>query len=100
MIKGNLFKIKEGKVAKWRDWCRLLETTYKNEAIESLKEEGMSYEAFFIFTIGDDFYTIGIGEGKELPANMDRELNQKHRATKRECLEKVGELERDYELKI
>ena len=37
-------------------------------------------------------------EGEAKPTNMERELNRKHRATKKECLEKLGPVEKVYEL--
>jgi len=97
-MKLNLFKIKEGKLDKWREWGKLLETTYKEEAIETLKEEGLSYESFCVFQINGEYYTFAMTEGEHRPINMDRELNQKHKAIKRECLERIDSPENVYEL--
>ncbi len=97
-MKINLFKIKEGKLEKWREWGKLLTTTHKEEAIDTLKEEGLSYEGFCVFEIEGKHYTIAIIEGEEKPTNMERELNQKHREIKKECLEKIGPIETVYEL--
>ena len=97
-MKINLFKIKEGKLGTWKSWCNMLATTRKNEALETLKEESLAYEGFFIFSINQEFYTLGITEGEGLPANMDKEINQKHKAIKKECLERMGSIENGYEL--
>ncbi|MBI3337117.1 MAG: hypothetical protein HY005_00635 [Candidatus Staskawiczbacteria bacterium] len=97
-MKSNLFKIKEGKLDKWFEWGKLLTTKYREEAIETLKEEGLNYEAFCVFKIEEEYYTISMIEGEEKPTNMDRELNQKHKETKKECLEYIGPIEKVYEL--
>ncbi len=97
-MKLYLFKVKEGKLETWKEWCNLLMTKYKNEAVETLKEEGVVYEAFSIFSINEEYYTIAMIEGEAKPTNMERELNQKHRATKKECLERIDSLEIGYEL--
>jgi len=96
-MKVYLFKIKEGKLKKWREWCRLLMTKYKNEAIETLKEEGITHEAFLIFPINGHYYTVAMIEGETRPTNMERELNQKHKAVKKECLERIEAVEIGYE---
>ena len=97
-MKTYLFKIKEGKLEVWKAWCNLLMTTHKEEAIETLKEEGLTYESSLIFSIDGKYYTLAMIEGEEKPTNMERELNQKHRAMKKECLEGIETLEIGYEL--
>ncbi len=97
-MKIKLYKLKKGKLDKWKEWGKLLLTIYKEEAIETLKEEGLTYEAFSVFSINGEYYTIAMIEGEEKPTNMDRELNQKHKAIKKECLEKIGSVEEVYEL--
>ncbi len=97
-MKLYLFTIKQGKLDLWKEWGNLLMTKHKEEAIETLKEEGLTYEGFCIFEIDGIYYTLAMIEGEEKPTNMDRELNQKHRATKQECLEKIGPVEKAYEL--
>jgi len=97
-MKLSLLKIKEGKLETWKEWGNLLMTKYKDEAIETLKEEGLIYECFCVFEIDGNHYTLAMIEGEEEPTNMDRELNQKHRATKKKCLEKIGPVEKVYEL--
>lgn len=97
-MKLYLFKIKEGKLEKWKEWGSLLVTTHKKEAVETLTEEGLTYEAFCVFQIEGNYYTLAMIEGKQNPTNMERELNQKHQAMKEECLEKIGSVETVYEI--
>lgn len=96
-MKLNLFKIKEGKLEKWIEWGNLLITQYKEEAVETLKEEGVTYEGFCVFEINGEHYTLAMVEGEAKPANMERELNRKHKETKKDCLEYVGAVEKVYE---
>jgi len=97
-MKLNLFKIKEGKLEQWLEWGRLLTTTYKEEAIETLREEGLTYEGFCIFKIDNNHYTLAMLEGEARPADMAIELNRKHKEMKKECLEKISSVEKVYEL--
>jgi len=97
-MKLYLFKIKEGKLDQWLKWGELLITTYKEEAIETLKEERITYEGFCVFEIGGEYYTLAMIEGEAKPANMERELNRKHIEVKKECLEKISSVEKVYEL--
>ena len=99
-MKINLFKIKESKLAQWKEWCGLLHTEYRTEAIETLKEENVLYEAFGIFELKGEWFTLGFGEdnGEPLSANPNRKLNQQHILNKKECLEYIGPIELLYEL--
>lgn len=97
-MKANIFKIKKEKLDVWKKWCQLLNSDLKMEAIETLIEEKVSYEAFAIFKIKEEFYTIGFGEGEFLPANLNKEINIKHQAVKKECLEYIDSAEMLYEL--
>jgi hypothetical protein len=100
-MKFVLFKIKEGKLDTWKNWCGVLRTTYKEEALETLKEEGLIYEACVGFEIEGNWYTLGIVQGEEKPINLERELNIKHRAIRKECLQRVTpDFETWYELSI
>lgn len=97
-MKLHLFKIKEGKLETWKKWGKLLVKKYKKEAIETLKEENIQYEGFCIFEMNGDYYTLAMIEGEAKSANMERKLNQKHRAMKKECLERIGSVEKIYEI--
>lgn len=97
-MKTVIFKIKEGKVDTWKQWCTDVNTIFRSEAIEAIKEEGIKYEAFSIVNIGTDFYTIGFGDdGTNIP-NMEREINKKHKEMKKECLEFIDVVDTEYEL--
>lgn len=85
-MKINLYKIKDGKLETWLEWGNLLETTYKEEAVETLKEEGVTTEAFGLFELNGENYTLGISMGENLPANLKKEINIKHKEVKKECL--------------
>ncbi len=98
MYKGNIFKIKKGKLAQWKRWCNLLATKYKKEAIETLKEENVTHEIFLIFSINKQYYTVGMTKGEAKPANMERKLNQKHKIMKKECLKRINSIEIGYEI--
>ncbi len=97
-MKINLFKIKDGKLETWLEWGRLIMGINKKEAIDTLKEEGLTYEACGVFLIDKNYYTIGIFEGKALPENMNRKLNVIHKEKKKECLKYIGPVELSYEL--
>jgi len=99
-MKSNVFKIKEGKTQQWKDWCVKLNTIYRTEAIETLKEEKVTQEAFFFFTINNQDYTMSMVDGEALPSTTTRELNIEHRKNYKECLEKVSTVEVLYHLKL
>lgn len=87
----RIFKIKPNKETKLRAWCEEVNTTRKDEAIESLKEENCNCEIFSIATINNEPYLLTHMDGKNLKRGTDSEINLKHRAIMRECIEaKVG----------
>lgn len=98
-MKGNLFKIRPGKLEKWKDWCYELENNLREEALITLKEEKCTQELFILFSINEDFYTVGMGEGECLPATL-REINIKHKEISKECLEKIDQISTLYHLKL
>jgi len=95
MLEGNFFKIKEGKLEAWKKWCEELSGPLREEA--TLKEEKVSREAFIHFKIDDHDYVIGLGDGEALPATL-KEINLRHKAISRECLEYVGKVSNLYDL--
>ncbi len=101
-MKGVVIKIKEGKELVWREWCSLIKKKYQKEAIETLKEERCIQEIFSIFKLGEDWYTIGMGEGECLPSNKNSELNRIHQEKKMECLDPSSrvKIENLYHLKV
>lgn len=98
MLKGYVFKIKEGKEVVWKDWSLKIENELKEEAVETIREESCEREISMMFKIDDVWYAILAGDGECLPANMDREINKKHREIKRECFEKRIDIETLYDL--
>ena len=97
-MKIHLFKIKKGKLNKWLLWGKTLETKYRKKAIETLKEEGLDYEAFYVFKIKEDYYTIATLIGEAKPANMKRKINIEHKKNKKEALKYIGNVDKEYEL--
>jgi len=83
-------KIKKDKLDIWRDWCELLRTKYSKEALETLVEEGVLFEAFICFEINNQWYSLGLSSVPITPTNMNRELNRKHKAMRKECLEDMS----------
>jgi hypothetical protein len=98
----NIYKIKKDKIETLKQWGVSITDNLK-EALESIKEENCEEENISTFSIGDDFYIIGImvpEKGKEiLPFNPNREINKKHVKVLRECIEKEIPLETVYFLK-
>ncbi|MDO8571242.1 MAG: DUF6176 family protein [bacterium] len=98
-----IYKIKEGKLDQWKNWCLKLNSTLRNEAIQTLKEENLTMEGFFLFKINNEHYTVGLSyaEGESSLA-LDSDLNNMHKKMKNECLEKIerGRGEKLYFLEI
>lgn len=101
-MKMNLFKIKEGKLDQWKQWCIELATTKKEEALETLKEEKILIEGFKLFCIGTDYYTIGYAFFNESiqKANGEKEINIIHKKNKTECLEFIMKLDDLYSFSL
>src|SRR3989339_683336 len=95
-----LLKVREGKLEEWKKWCNELELTRRAEALETLEEEKVTEESCVLFHFDGAPHVVAFAEGEMLPARMDREMNQKHVAMKKECLEYVGEGESLYHLKV
>ena len=100
MKKTYIFKVKPGKLGVWKAWAKELGGTLRMEALGTLKEERVVEEACLYFNIEGVDYVVGFMDGEMLPANMDREINQKHKRMKDECLERVAVGEVLYSLKI
>lgn len=100
MKKAILFRIKEGKRDGWYTWCRELSSNLREEAILTLKEEQVLQELTLAFSIEDSDYVIGYMDGDCLPANMERDINQRHKEMRAECLEYMGDVEVLYDLQV
>lgn len=94
-MKTKLFKVKEGKLKVLKEWFNTLSTTFHKEAIESLREEKVTYEATYFFQVGNDWYLLAMTEGELLPST-DSLLNRKHRELMKECVEPVSKGEAGY----
>lgn len=99
MSKAYLFKIKEGKKDIWYNWCQKLSTSLRSEALSTLEEEQIIQELAIGITLPEGQYFIGYMDGEYLPANLDREINQRHQSMKEECLERAGPVDILYDLK-
>lgn len=95
-----LLKVKEGKLETWKNWCHELETALRLEALETLQEEKVTEELCVLVDFNGVPHVVGFMEGEMLPADMSREINQKHHAMKKECLEYVGAGEGLYHLRV
>lgn len=99
-IEGKIFKIKKDKINTWKEWAHRLETEFLEEAKETLIEENSLREAFIGFSIGNDYYTVGLSIPKKdglLPAK-ERELNTMHKKMKKECFESRNPIEVLYDI--
>ncbi len=99
MLEGNIFKIKKDKVEVWKAWCHELNTVLREQARETIHEEGNIHETFLIFELGGEMYTIGLAEGKNLPAT-EKEINRKHKELSFECLDKVSKAFSLYNIRV
>ena len=65
----------------------------------TLEEEQVIQELALGITLAEGEYFIGYMDGECLPANPDREINQRHQSMKEECLERIGPVDILYDLK-
>jgi hypothetical protein len=99
-MKAKLFKVKEGKLELWREWCAFL-NQHTEEVLETLGQERVSRESCLLFLLNDTYYVVGMSEWFATPVKSDdRELNVKHRAMLTECLEPVDRCETLYDFKL
>jgi hypothetical protein len=90
MEKAALFRVKTGQWSIWKQWCAELATTLRKEVTLTLQEEQVLQELVIGFDIDGTHYIIGFMEGDCLPANMNREVNLRHKEMKEQCLEYAG----------
>ena len=94
MYFSRLFKIKEGKLEKFKDWMKQLSTERSEEAISTFAYERVTREVFTLFQGTDGtFYVIGLNEANDVPGKSDSSvpINQEHSAIKKECLDPISE---------
>jgi len=99
MASIHFYKIKEGKKDTFKEWCIKLNTTLRNEAIDTLREENATREGFKLFEINGEYYAMGYMEGENIiPSNQERSINIEHRKIMKECIEKQIKGEDLYDL--
>ncbi len=95
---SRIFKVKEGKLEKFKDWMHQLSTSRREEAIATFAHERITREVFVLFQGADgSHYVVGLNEASDTPGESDPSapINQEHTAIKEECLEsfsKSGEV--------
>lgn len=102
---SKFFIIGPEDIARLQQWGSMLMGEYRQEAEETLKEEGLAYEAMFLLRASQTYVVAFRNKEHPLPTNMERELNKKHRAvisclTPCASLPVSGKWELLYELKI
>jgi hypothetical protein len=94
MYFSKIFKIKEGKLEKLKNWFDSLNTTRKEEAIATFKYEGVTRETFVLFRSNNgNNYIVGFNEALSVPKQSDQSvtINQEHRTVMKECLEPISD---------
>jgi|GEM_PF-1557063 len=87
-----LFKVKEGKLDQWKQWCFLLTTARNKEATDSLCGENALEEEWILFSVGADHYVYASTSYFDTPLPSDKTLaiNQEHIQQRQDCLECVA----------
>ncbi len=93
-MKYKIFKIKEGKLQQWKDWCEFLRKNEK-EVFETMKEEKVTRE--LAVRVGDT--VLYVMEGEMLPST-NKDLNIQHQKNLVECLEPVTDAEVLFDFKL
>lgn len=96
----RVFKLHNDKVETLLAWGAEVQLKHKPEALDSLREENCTREIFQVFEGNGQWFLICHMEGENLlPANMEKELNQKHREVIMSCIDRPVESEVVYDLK-
>ena len=80
----RLFRIKEGRLQQFLDWGKFLQSN--PEALETLREEGIQFEAFYYFQVGEDLFAMGVVDNPTPLSPSIRPINIIHRKVLKECL--------------
>lgn len=96
MYFSRIFKVKEGKLDKLKEWFNILDSERREEAISTFSFEKVTREVFVLFKGNSgDYYVIGLNEtedGNEPgPSDPNVKINIEHKEVKRECLESISE---------
>lgn len=99
-MQGNIFKIRKHKVEEWKKWASYL-ISQKKLVAETLEEENVSLEGSFLFSQGEDtlvcLYSVEKNDVNKKEANLEKEINVKHREKMKECFEeKISKIENLY----
>ena len=89
---SKIFKVKEGKLEKVKEWFNILNTIRREEALSTFSYEGITREIFVLFEGKDgNHYVIGLNEAEGEPKRGDPDvtINIEHNALKQECLESI-----------
>jgi hypothetical protein len=90
----SIFRIKDGKLNQWTEWCQQINEALRDRAEATLKDEGILYEFFITFEINGSHYTLGaeITPNGTDPKTADstNPINEEHRRMKKDCLELVA----------
>ncbi len=88
MNRYALFKVNEGKLLLWKEWCLALETRLRAHALETLQFENSNRECYVLFTVEGVHYVMGASQFFAEPkkADMTDPLNIEHRKVFDECL--------------
>ncbi len=89
MKKLVLKKILPGKREVLERWLKDLESVHRNEAKETMRQEGISREWGAIANLYNEDYFIGYAEGGVdiRPADLSSNLNRRHQEILKECLD-------------
>lgn len=84
----KLFKVKEGKLDQWKNWCNELMTTRKSEALASLTRENVQHESCYLFKENNEYFVLGTVAFSGTPKDSGKTLvDLQHDYQKKECLE-------------
>jgi hypothetical protein len=77
----RIYKVIPGKETDLMAWGDRLMSDLHDEALETLKEEGVNYEVMKLFQIGNEWYILAFvnSDYQIKETNMERELNKEHR---------------------
>lgn len=93
MYFSKLFKVKEGKLERVREWMETINTSRREEAIATFEYENVTREIVTLFEgLDGSYYLVGLNEVIEPYRTGDPsiKINQEHVEFKKECLEPIS----------
>jgi Family of unknown function (DUF6176) len=94
MYFSRIFRVKEGKLEKLKEWFDVLSGDRRMEAVATFAHENVTREVFALFKGNDDqYYVIGFNEtsGPLQKGDPNVKINQEHAAVKKECLDPISD---------